>query len=257
MSCSQCFEKPPTLSPTYGAGTVQELGGLQTYATGSPHSMLAILLISDIYAVGFLVVVPDFFYDDPVIDLNDPNFDVNSWIKVHNTDKGYEAAKAMIAALKSKGVSAIGAGGFCWGVLQLLTSACVIGTVAVKLASSTDLQAVVLLHPSSITEYHIDNVKVPIAILGVENDNLSPLEKLKQFGEKLSAKSEDKGYEDAKAVIAALKSKGVSAIGAAGFCWGDVKIHIAILGAEIDQRSPVEKLIQFGEKLSAKSEVSS
>ncbi|XP_023894322.1 endo-1,3;1,4-beta-D-glucanase [Quercus suber] len=194
MSCSQCFEKPPTLSPTYGAGTVQELGGLQTYATGSPHSMLAILLISDIYgceapnlrkiankiaAVGFLVVVPDFFYDDPVIDLNDPNFDVNSWIKVHNTDKGYEAAKAMIAALKSKGVSAIGAGGFCWG-----------GTVAVKLASSTDLQAVVLLHPSSITEYHIDNVKVPIAILGVENDNLSPLEKLKQFGEKLSAKSE-------------------------------------------------------------------
>ena len=38
-----------------------------------------------IAAAGFLVVVPDFFYDDPVIDLNDPNFDVNSWIKVHNT----------------------------------------------------------------------------------------------------------------------------------------------------------------------------
>lgn len=49
MSCSQCFENPPTLSPTYGAGTVEEFGGLQTYATGSPHSKLAILLISDIY----------------------------------------------------------------------------------------------------------------------------------------------------------------------------------------------------------------
>lgn len=37
-----------------------------------------------IAAAGFLVVVPDFFYGDPVIDLNDPNFDVNWWIKVHN-----------------------------------------------------------------------------------------------------------------------------------------------------------------------------
>lgn len=49
MSCSQCFENPPTLSPTYGAGTVQEFWGLQTYVTGSPLSKLAILLISDIF----------------------------------------------------------------------------------------------------------------------------------------------------------------------------------------------------------------
>lgn len=41
-------------------------------------------LCRKIAAAGFLVVVPDFFYGDPVIDLNDPNFDVNSWIKVHN-----------------------------------------------------------------------------------------------------------------------------------------------------------------------------
>lgn len=31
---------------------------------------------------------------------------------------------------------------------------------------------------------------------------------------------QDKGYEDAKPVIEALNSKGVSAIGAVGFCWG-------------------------------------
>ena len=30
------------------------------------------------------MVVPDFFYGDPVIDYNDPNFDVKSWGKVHN-----------------------------------------------------------------------------------------------------------------------------------------------------------------------------
>ena len=32
--------------------------------------------------------------------------------------------------------------------------------------------------------------------------------------------SQDKGLEDAKLVVEALKSKGCSAIGAAGFCWG-------------------------------------
>ena len=32
--------------------------------------------------------------------------------------------------------------------------------------------------------------------------------------------SQDKGFEDAKLVVEALKSKGFSAIGAVGFCWG-------------------------------------
>lgn len=31
---------------------------------------------------------------------------------------------------------------------------------------------------------------------------------------------QDKGVEDAKQVIAALRGKGISSIGAAGFCWG-------------------------------------
>ncbi|GLT70978.1 hypothetical protein SLA2020_430240 [Shorea laevis] len=100
-------------------------------------------------------------------------------MKAHNTDKGCEDAKHVIAALKSKGVSAIGAAGFCWG-----------GMVVVKLASSTDIQAGVVLHPGRITEDEIDYVKVPIALLGAEIDHSSPPERLKKFGEKLSAKSE-------------------------------------------------------------------
>ncbi|KAM3707459.1 hypothetical protein ACB098_02G028700 [Castanea mollissima] len=194
MLSSQCFQNPPTLSSTCGAGTVQEFGGLQTYITGSPDSKLALIFIADAFGyeapnlrkladkiagAGFLVVVPDFFYGDPVIDPKDPNFDINSWLKVHNTDKGYEDAKAVIAALKSKGVSAIGAAGFCWG-----------GMVLVKLASCTDLHAAVILHPGPITEDQINDVKVPIAILGAENDHIFPSEQLKLFGEKLSAKSE-------------------------------------------------------------------
>ncbi|KAB1214270.1 hypothetical protein CJ030_MR5G023183 [Morella rubra] len=101
-------------------------------------------------------------------------------------DKGYEDAKPVIAALKSKGVSAIGAAGFCWGDAKR--------KVVVKLASSTDIQAAVLLHPSLITEDEIDNVSIPIAILVAEFDEYVPAELFKQFGEKLSTKSEFESF---------------------------------------------------------------
>ncbi|KAF9621001.1 hypothetical protein IFM89_015823 [Coptis chinensis] len=42
------------------------------------------------------------------------------------------------------------------------------------------------------------------------------------FYESLSLFIRDEGDEMEKPVIAALKSKGISAIGAAGFCWGDL-----------------------------------
>ena len=43
---------------------------------------------------------------------------------------------------------------------------------------------------SQMLKFIVSDVKVPIAILGAENDDISPPEQLKQFGEKLSAKSE-------------------------------------------------------------------
>ncbi|KAK2646895.1 hypothetical protein Ddye_022090 [Dipteronia dyeriana] len=188
-SSHECFGNPPS----YGAGTIQELGGLKAYVRGRSDSKLAVILISDIYgyevpkfrniadkvaAAGFLAVVPDFFFGDPA-NSTDPHFDRDAWLKNHTTDKGYEDAKPVIAALRSKGVSAIGAAGFCWG-----------GKVAVKLAGSVDIQAAVLLHPSRVTEYDINEIKVPIAILGAEIDHIAPAEQLKDFGDKLSAKAE-------------------------------------------------------------------
>ncbi|XP_062098394.1 endo-1,3;1,4-beta-D-glucanase-like [Humulus lupulus] len=96
----------------------------------------------------------------------------------------------------------------------------------------------------------------------------------------------DKGLEDAKPVVEALKAKGFSSIGAAGFCWGakvvtglsksksfisaavllhpsfvsldnikEVNVPIAILGAEIDDYGPPTLLKQFEEILVAKPEV--
>jgi carboxymethylenebutenolidase len=105
-------------------------------------------------------------------------------------------------------------------VLWLLTSSLpsfVSGKVVVKLASSTDIQAAVVLHPGRITEdeiigkfslvklmlnicsdrilsemlrFTVSDVKVPIAILGAEIDHTSPPEQLKEFEKKLSEKSE-------------------------------------------------------------------
>ncbi|CAN0892632.1 unnamed protein product [Linum grandiflorum] len=141
-------------------------------------------LADKVAEAGFYVVVPDFFHGDPYIP-DRPEMPISTWRESHGTDKGYEDAKQVIAALRtSTGMSAIGAAGFCWG-----------GKVVVELAKESDLiQAAVLLHPSRVTVEDIKEVKVPIAVLGAEVDKLSPPELLKQFEEVLSTKPEVEGY---------------------------------------------------------------
>ncbi|XP_010512634.1 PREDICTED: endo-1,3;1,4-beta-D-glucanase isoform X2 [Camelina sativa] len=95
----------------------------------------------------------------------------------------------------------------------------------------------------------------------------------------------DKGFEETKPLLEAIKNKGITAIGAAGMCWGakvvvelskveliqaavllhpsfvtvddikDVKAPIAILGAEIDKLSPPALVKQFEEILASKPEI--
>ncbi|KAH9765330.1 DLH domain-containing protein [Citrus sinensis] len=190
----QCCANPPTLNPTAGGGHVENLGGLNAYVNGSPHSKLAVLLVSDVYdalnlrkladkiaAAGFYVAVPDFLHGDPYV----PNAGrtLQDWIKDHGTDKAFEEAKPVIHAIKSKGITAIGAAGFCWGA-----------KVAVQLAKREFIQAAVLLHPSFVTVDDIKAVEVPTAVLGAEFDQISPPDLLKQFEEVLTAKSEVDGY---------------------------------------------------------------
>ncbi|XP_065863448.1 endo-1,3;1,4-beta-D-glucanase-like [Euphorbia lathyris] len=197
MSGPQCCDNPPTLSPTSGAGHVEKFAGLDTYVTGSSDSKLAILLISDIFgyeapnlrkladkiaAAGFYVVVPDFFNGDPYCPDNAER-PVLVWLKDHGADKGFEDAKPVIQALKNKGITAIGAAGFCWGA-----------KVVVQLAKREFIQAAVLLHPSFVSVDDIKAVEVPIAVLGAEIDHLSPPALLKQFEEVLNAKPEVNCY---------------------------------------------------------------
>ncbi|XP_057956820.1 endo-1,3;1,4-beta-D-glucanase-like [Malania oleifera] len=193
MSGPQCCENPPTLNPSCGGGHVEELGGLKSYVSGSPDSRLAILLISDIFGfeapnlrkladkvatAGFYVVVPDFLYGDPY-NPDDSERSIQAWLKDHGTDKGFEDAKPVIEALKSKGVSAVGAAGFCWGA-----------KVVVELAKAGYIQAAVLLHPSFVSLDDIKGVTAPTAVLGAEFDQMSPPELIKKFEEALAAKPE-------------------------------------------------------------------
>lgn len=197
MSDSQCCENPPNLTSSCGGGSVIEVGGLKAYVAGPSDSKHAILLVSDIFgfeapkfrkladkvaAAGFYVVVPDFFYGDPFV-FDVPEKPIEVWRESHGTDKGFEDAKPVIAALKSKGISAIGAAGFCWGA-----------KVVVELAKSDYIQSAVLLHPSRVTVDDIKEVKAPIAVLGAEIDKASPPELLKQFEEVLSTKPEVNSY---------------------------------------------------------------
>ncbi|XP_056162319.1 endo-1,3;1,4-beta-D-glucanase-like [Syzygium oleosum] len=196
MSGPQCSENPPTLTPSSGGRHMEQLGGLNAYVVGSQDSKLAILLLSDIFgyeapnfrkladkvaAAGFYAVVPDYFNGDPFAPGN-PDRPFMVWLKDHGTDKGFEDTKPIIQALESKGISKIGAAGFCWGRY-----------VVVELAKCELIQAAVLVHPAFVTPDDIKGVKVPIAVLGAEIDRMSPPELLKQFEEVLAAKSEVDG----------------------------------------------------------------
>lgn len=191
MASPQCCANPPTLNPASGEGSVvEDLAGLRAYIAGSPDAGLAVILVSDVYgfeaanlrkiadkiaASGFYTVVPDFMYGDPYT----PDTPIQVWLKSHPTEKGSEDARRVIAAVKNKGISAIGAAGFCWGA-----------KVVTELAKAGEIQTGVLLHPSFVTLDDIKVVKSHLAILGAENDHLSPPALLKQFEEVLSSNSQ-------------------------------------------------------------------
>nr|ACJ85204.1 unknown [Medicago truncatula]AFK42623.1 unknown [Medicago truncatula] len=129
MSGPECCSNPPILNPNAGSGHVEKLGALNAYIAGSPNSKSSVLLVSDVFgyeapnlrkladkvaAAGYFVVVPDFLNGEPYNPEN-PDRPLPIWIKDHGTDKGFEDAKPIIEAIKSKGVSSVGAAGFLLG----------------------------------------------------------------------------------------------------------------------------------------------
>ncbi|XP_024025899.1 endo-1,3;1,4-beta-D-glucanase isoform X2 [Morus notabilis] len=190
-----CGSNPPTLNASSGAGHVEKLGGLDSYVTGFPISKHAVILVSDVYgyqapnlrkladkiaAAGFFVAVPDFFHGEPY-DPNNTSRPKDAWLNDHRPEKGFEEAKPLIKDLKSKGFSAIGVAGFCWGA-----------KVAIELAKLKNfVQATAILHPSFVTLDDIKEVKVPLGVFGAELDKQYPRELVNQFEEVLRANKID------------------------------------------------------------------
>ncbi|KAA8545083.1 hypothetical protein F0562_019867 [Nyssa sinensis] len=172
------------------------LKGLKTYATGSLASKLGIVLISDVFVLVLNLkwVLVRMWFTCLILIINEVSFDLSivgyeapklrkvtidkALLRLVNpapargvhSEKGFEDAKTVIAALKSRGIYAVGAAGFCWSA-----------KVVVQLAKSDYIQAAVMLHPSFVKLDDMIDVQVPIAILGAEVDKFSPLELLKQF----------------------------------------------------------------------------
>ncbi|XP_047982669.1 endo-1,3;1,4-beta-D-glucanase-like [Salvia hispanica] len=189
MSGAQCCENPPTLNSGSGNGKIEEFGGLSSYISGPANSNAAVILISDVFgyeapnlrkiadkvgAAGFHAVVPDFFHGDPYVPDQKP---ITEWLKDHGPDQGFQNAKPVIEALKSKGITKIGAVGFCWGA-----------KVVVELSKHPYIQAAVIIHPSFVSLEDIQGVKVPLSLLACEIDNMCPPEVAKQFEAALNAK---------------------------------------------------------------------
>ncbi|KAI3711878.1 hypothetical protein L1987_70427 [Smallanthus sonchifolius] len=190
MSGPACCENPPGVSSFDESGEIKQIASLSSYVSGNPDSKIAVLLISDVYgygapklrkiadkvaSAGYYAVVPDFFFGDPFI----PKTQLQDWIKNHPAMQAVDFAKPVIHALKEKGITKIGAAGFCWGA-----------KVVVELAKDADIQVAALLHPTFVTLDDIKGVKVPVAILGAEFDNISPPEVVKRFEAALQAKPE-------------------------------------------------------------------
>ncbi|XP_058209911.1 endo-1,3;1,4-beta-D-glucanase-like [Rhododendron vialii] len=189
MAHPQCCTFAPILNPSYGAGQVEEFGGITTYTSGSSDSKRAILLIADVFgysapnlrnladkcaAAGYFVVVPDFLHGDPFDHSGDRTF--VEWVNDHPVAGIIVEAKLVIEALKCKGVSKIGCASFCWSA-----------QAAMGLTTPDYIQALVLLHPAFISVDDVLAVKVPIEILGAENDAVTPQATIIQFEAALEA----------------------------------------------------------------------
>jgi dienelactone hydrolase len=162
-------------------GKEETLSGRAVYITGSSTTS-AVILVCDVFgyetpllrkladkiaAAGYLVVVPDVLQGDPFAGSFTAG-EFQPWLAKH-PPAGYalETTKSLVEALKDKGISSIGAGGFCWGA-----------KVVVTLAKEKDVKAIVQCHPSRAQKADYEEVAVPIAVLAAPTDGIEQYEEL-------------------------------------------------------------------------------
>ncbi|XP_062180782.1 endo-1,3;1,4-beta-D-glucanase-like [Phragmites australis] len=177
-----CLDNPPdmTATGTFAGFVADDFHGLRAYLTSFRRTDRAVILASDYYgfqapklrkiadqvaALGYYVVVPDLLHGDPYKE----GVSFSEWLKTHSPADAAEKVKPLIAALKKKWKT-IGVGSYCWGA-----------KVAVELAKTDEIQAVVISHPALVTVDDMKEIKCPIEVLGGELDALSPPKLVHQF----------------------------------------------------------------------------
>ncbi|XP_076927327.1 endo-1,3;1,4-beta-D-glucanase-like [Bidens hawaiensis] len=188
MSGPECCRNPPVISKGEESGEVLQIASLSSYVSGKLDSKIAVILVSDVFgyeapklrqvadkvaSAGYYALVPDFLNGDPMT----AETKIDDWIINHEPEQAVvEYARPVIQALKDKGITKVGAAGFCWGA-----------KVVVELAKDAEIQVAAILHPTYVTLDDIKGIKVPIAILSAELDEMNPPELIKEYEAALAA----------------------------------------------------------------------
>ncbi|KAK7418460.1 hypothetical protein QQX98_003952 [Neonectria punicea] len=131
-------------------------------------------LMADQFAAnGYTCVIPDFFNGDQVANPRPDGFDVMAWIAGGSTgDNPHTEAHidpvvlAGVAALRERGITKVGAVGYCFGAKYV-----------VRNFKDNIIDVGFLAHPSFVTEEEFAAITGPLSMAAAQTDSIFPLEK--------------------------------------------------------------------------------
>ncbi|GJN09668.1 hypothetical protein PR202_ga27693 [Eleusine coracana subsp. coracana] len=127
--------------------------------------------------LGYFVVVPDFFHGDYF----DNSKNISEWLKYHSPEKqlGLEAIAGVVSETAS--------------VPTMIAQAYYLrtGKFGTEMAKTNDIQVVSMSHPTFVTADDMKEVKLPIEILGAQNDMVTPPKLVYQYMHVLQQRNED------------------------------------------------------------------
>jgi len=192
MTCDACNTIPPVVAEGYVTkGSWEEVGGLKTYVTGNTSSKKALVDVYDVFgpasqtlqgadalakALDILVVVPDFFEGEPMLDSWFTGGEENDklkaafFAKAMDLNKHTKSLLEFTAAAKEKwsSVESWGAFGLCWGgKIVVLTS-----------ATSTPFTASGQVHPGRMDINDAKALTIPHIVLA---SNGEPADVVKEY----------------------------------------------------------------------------
>ncbi|KAL0070067.1 hypothetical protein AAF712_002964 [Marasmius tenuissimus] len=123
------------------------------------------LLADDFASKGYAVFVPDYLNGDPA-PADDPNFNLTEWLARHGPEQTLPPTRAVLGALRKKGVKKIGVTGYCFG-----------GIYTTLLSQANEIEVAVMSHPSLFTipddvETLAANSTVPVEIHSADLDTI-------------------------------------------------------------------------------------